>query len=353
VWTVNWTNGQTPAWPAGIEISFSIDVDLPSRLEPQACGLPLGLPSRASIGAKTHSVSSCRKGSYKDEGSIYWEDRRLSMTRTLYANGCSFTAGAELEHEDPRLLGSMIPADRFNPDSAVRKYRRAMAWPSQLGSLIGAEKVINEARSGGSNARTVRLTTNFVGQYLADGGRPGNLLVCVGFTALSRHERFNLRKGAPGADQDAGWELLKPDLSKWKHHGASRASVAANRAYYVDIYSELQAAIIFVQHVLLLQSLLGGLGIPHYFHDALAINDRPLAHWKDTLKNTTQLLRPESHRSVHRFGKHVEFAADQSFEFWLTQSGLKVAPGGHPLSTGHDGWARLIYADMTTIGILR
>src|SRR5580704_4865619 len=94
--------------------------------------------------------------------------RRLSMTRTLYAIGCSFTAGAELEHEDPELLESMRPADRFNPNSAVRRYRRAMAWPSRLGSLIGAEKVINEGRSGGSNARTVRLAANFIGQYLQD-----------------------------------------------------------------------------------------------------------------------------------------------------------------------------------------
>src|SRR5690348_4076041 len=135
------------------------------------------------------------------------------MIRTLYANGCSFTAGAELEHEDPKLLESMIPADRFNPNSAVRKYRRAMSWPSRLGSLIGTEKAINEARSGGSNARTVRLTTNFVGQYLADGGQPDDLMVCVGFTALSRHERFNLRKAAPATDQEVGWELLKPDLT--------------------------------------------------------------------------------------------------------------------------------------------
>lgn len=273
------------------------------------------------------------------------------MTRILYANGCSFTAGAELEHEDPELLKSMIPADRFDPHSAVRKYRRAMAWPSRLGSLVGAEKVINEGRSGGSNARIVRLTVNFVGQYLTDGGQPRDLLVCTGFTNLSRHERFNLRKAAREAGPDAGWELLKPDLTKWKNHGASRASAAANRAYYADIYSELQAAGIFVQHVLLLQSLLGGLGIPHFFHDALSANDPPVAHWADELKNTMQLLRPESYRSLHRSGGRVEFKAGQSFEFWLKQSGLPVAPGGHPLSAGHEGWARLIHADMTAIGM--
>jgi hypothetical protein len=197
----------------------------------------------------------------------------------------------------------------------------------------------------------VRLTADFVGRYLAEGAPPGELLVCVGFTDLARTERFDPGTATPGADPEAGWQLLKPALSR-RRHGADRAGLAANRAYYAYIFSELQAAISFLQQVLLLQELLSRHGIPHYFHDALDTNHEPLWRWGNQLENLLQLVRPQSHRSVQRNGTRGRFAADRSFEHWSECSGLALAPGRHPLSAGHEDWARLLYEEMMAIGTL-
>jgi hypothetical protein len=73
------------------------------------------------------------------------------MIRTLYANGCSFTEGKELEEEDPEMLVLAKSRDMAS-QLRVRAYRNSLSWPSHLGKQIGVETVINAGRSGGSNA---------------------------------------------------------------------------------------------------------------------------------------------------------------------------------------------------------
>ena len=51
------------------------------------------------------------------------------------------------------------------------------------------------------------MTLAFVSRYVASGGSPEDLVVCLGFTDLARTERYDPDES--GADAD-GWQLVKP-----------------------------------------------------------------------------------------------------------------------------------------------
>jgi hypothetical protein len=272
-----------------------------------------------------------------------------AVIEVIYANGCSFTAGSELENENPALARSSASGDRFDPGSPLRRYQKEHAWPAVLGTILGARRVVNEARGGGSNARAVRLTIDFVSRYLASGARGDRLLVALGLTDPARHERF-----ASECPQDGGreeeWRLLKPALSR-RRHGADRWDLACNRAYYGRIHNEHQAARRYVEHVLVLQAVCDRHGVGHHLHDALTGTVESIAVWQRPLQPALDLLWSERHRSLTRIGGEVGLRAGRAFEDWVAKAGVPTGPGGHPLSAGHRGWAQELSRELRMEGL--
>ena len=276
------------------------------------------------------------------------------MIRTLYANGCSFTEGKELEEEDAELalaVRSKDPAVR----TRVRAYRNEHAWPGHLGRLLGVETVVNAGRSGGSNARSVRMTYDYVCSYLAAGGRADELLVCIGFTDLVRTERY---ENLPGMDSrsdapfDDGWGLMKTNLSGQKH-GADRAALRVNRFYYRHMFREEQAAVTYLHHVLNTQFALASLGVRCHFHDALGVNREPISRHALLTQHLLHFVRPGVHRSIHAVGNgEMEYRDGHTFEEWLIRSGAPRASAQHPLSEAHRLWAGLLHAELKENGIV-
>jgi len=86
----------------------------------------------------------------------------------LLSNGCSHTAGAEL--------------DEKNKDYCYEK-----AWPKYLADLL-TFKNINIARSGASNDRVLRTTYSWISNYISAQKNPKNLFVVILWSGIHRTE---------------------------------------------------------------------------------------------------------------------------------------------------------------------
>jgi hypothetical protein len=268
------------------------------------------------------------------------------MIRILYANGCSFTEGKELEEEDPEML-RLAGREDMTSRLQVRAYRNKLSWPAHLAKLVGAETVINAGRSGGSNARMVRMTYDYVCSYLAAGGIPEELLVCLGFTHLVRAERFESLDARTDAPFDDGWALMKMNLSR-QTHGAGKDSLKANQLYYRYLHTETQATITFVHQLLNMQFALASLGVRFHFHDAMGVNSEPIARHGLQTRHLLRFIQPGVHRSIHPAGQGaMEYKDGYTFEEWLILSGAPRARGQHPLAEAHQQWAALLYSEIS------
>jgi Family of unknown function (DUF6071) len=267
------------------------------------------------------------------------------VIRVLYTNGCSFTAGTELEQEDPGI--SRNGADSAETQLRITAHRQHWSWPNQLGKLLGADTVVNEARGGASNARAVRMAIDYVCAFLREARPAEELMVCLGFTDLARNERFETAvAGADGVAARGSWELLKPRLER-RWHGADWRARRINRLYYRYIFSYEQAVIGYLHQLLNLQFMLSSLGVRFYFHDALATNAPLIAQLQPETNRLLQQVRQGTHRSIcHLIGSQTAFQAGLSFEEWSLRSGVPLGSGGHPLSEGHRQWASLLFSEI-------
>lgn len=222
-------------------------------------------------------------------------------------------------------------------------YQRRCAWPRLLGERLRCELVVNEAMGGGSNARAVRMALRFVAGYLADGGEPGDLLVCIGLTDLKRGEHHD-EDG--GGGEDDGWWPLKPRLSG-PNAPTERYLHRRNRLYYRHLYSERQAVATLVQQVLLLQSTLDAHGVRLHLHEAMPVNRAPLERWLPRTPEA-RLIEPDRQPMARAAGG----SRDRSFEEWATEEAVATGPHGHPLLAGHRGWADVIHAELAAGGLL-
>lgn len=250
------------------------------------------------------------------------------MTKVLYANGCSFTAGSELEQE--------LPVTKRSP-VAVSERRLERSWPRQLATKLGIPTVVNEARGGGSNARALRMTFAFVAGHLSSGGRPTQLLVTLGVTDLVRAE--TCRELVAGEEE---WVLLKPNLIRERQ--ASRAHRRLNKLYYRHLFSREQAVKRHLQDVVGLQAFLRNAGVPHHLHEAMP-NNAPLL---DDVGRTpvAHMLDERQYLGLERRGTALTWDPTRSFEAWAVRTGLPLGSGGHPLAEGHAAWAELLAADL-------
>jgi len=269
------------------------------------------------------------------------------MIKTLYANGCSFTAGSELEQESPSLTRDSDRKD-FHAISEMRRFQRAHAWPARLAKLLGVSEVVNEARGGGSNARAMRMTIDFVANYLAAGCDPALLVVCIGLTDLARSERFP----STGLAGNTEWEFLKPKLSLRSQIIVTSASRRANRLYYSYVYSETQAVSSYALQLIGLSFTLASLRIELQFHEAMEDNRTALLRNPEVAR-PLGLMNPKIHLSMLADGTSgPDFEPFGSFEAWTASRQLPLGVGGHPLSAGHDEWAKVLYKNLCDRGVV-
>ena len=265
------------------------------------------------------------------------------MIDTIYANGCSWTAGDEIE-KDPKFIESLL-LDGFiyKPNTwavldkdesyicAPSDFWSKFNWPSQVGKNLNVSTVINESVGGGSNYRLLRLTCDFILAYPPE--KRENLLVIIGWTSIDRKE-IHLR------DKNT-WERFNytQPFSKTVEmpDRFDRARLNGYDNYQKDyisyIFSEFENAKIYFQQLFLLSNLLENLKIKYLFFNAFQFPD--YSH----PKLDENFIPDELKNDVKWYKTNNSIINDETMQTYVYNKKLPIAEHMHPMIDAHASWA--------------
>lgn len=257
---------------------------------------------------------------------------------TLYANGCSWTAGNGIEHD---LTLQHIPlVERY---SLLQQY----AWPKRLGDLLQVNNVINDAEGAGSNNRMVRTTIDFLLKYPKD--KYKTLFVVLGWTTVDRNEiyleegdkkgwcKFNATQ--PVSSHTAPY--FRPDFSKgflYKIDDWQKEYIAEFQNIYMSFHN-------YFQQMYLMKNLLENLKIKYLFFNSLngyyKLNEIDVkTEFKNYIKQTTSaniLCTRDCDESLNVMDKFCK------------KNNIPISPCFHPMILGHQMWGLHLFKEIREI----
>jgi hypothetical protein len=262
------------------------------------------------------------------------------MIDFLYANGCSWTAGNGIQ-DDPSL-SDLEPVERWS-------HLVPNAWPSVVAEKLGVEH-INEAQGAGSNARMVRTTCDFLRNYPKE--KYSSLVVMLGWTTVDRNEVY-LRE-----DEKEGWCMFnatqpvsshgvpfRPDFSK----DYLRIIDEWQKDYILNVYSNHNNYVKFLQEMYLMSNLLENLGIRYLFFSSLP--------WR-----TAWMPNHDSFDISERFAQEIAAVqkpcilntrdSDESLNvmsIFCNINQIPMATDCHTMIEGHRRWGEHLYQEFTNI----
>jgi hypothetical protein len=265
------------------------------------------------------------------------------MIDIIYANGCSWTAGDEIE-KDPKFIEYLNQLElkydpefwtiydkhgthKYNPPDLWLKFH----WPSQVAKQLNVNNVINNSVGGGSNYRLLRLTCDFILSYPPE--KRENLLVIIGWTALDRKEIYLRDKNS--------WERFNytqpfsKTLEMPDRFARDRLNVYDNyqKDYISYIFSEFENAKIYFQQLFLLSNLLENLKIKYLFFNAFQFPD--YAH-----PNLDENFIPDELKNdVKWYKTNNSIINDETMQTYVYNKKLPVAEHMHPMIDAHASWA--------------
>jgi hypothetical protein len=265
------------------------------------------------------------------------------MIDTIYANGCSWTAGDEIE-KDPKFIEYLNQHElKYDPKfwsiydkHGVHKYHPPelwlkFNWPSQVAKQLNVNNVINDAVGGGSNYRLLRLTCDFILAYPPE--KRENLLVIIGWTSPDRKE-IHLR------DKNS-WERFNytQPFSKTVEmvDRFEKAKLNIYDDYQKDhlahIFSEFENITIYFQQLFLLSNLLENLKIKYLFFNALQ-------YPAYTNPKLNEIFIPnELKNNVKWYRNNNSIITDENMQTYVYNKKLPVAEMMHPMIDAHASWA--------------
>jgi hypothetical protein len=281
------------------------------------------------------------------------------MIKTLYVNGCSWTAGNELEqdlefdlHIDNLGLYKEDPADPFNWNLLDKKTHKLSAvysdfynefnWGKHIADAVDA-KYINESKGGGSNARIVRTTLDYV-LSLSEQDRK-ELLIVIGWTCSDRSEIY----------LENAWQLwnnTQPfgqtvDRLLFDNEKTISAVERIQEQSCVYLNSDTANMQNYFQLVYLLANTLENLGVKFFFFNALP------AWWigGDLQCKINVEEQFKSYITWHEQHNNILGATDSMYAF-IHDNRLPVAKYLHPLCYGHRAWAAYLLDNLQARGII-
>ena len=167
------------------------------------------------------------------------------MQKSLFVNGCSHTAGAEIEHP-----GQGICYDK--------------AWGKHLADKLDYE-YFNYATSGASNARIVRTTYDFIFRYAKKKRDFKNLFIVIMWPGFYRTEIHFEKKY--DYNWDDNWLPIVVGNDK-RYYDTLPAPLYNYYQGWVTYTDNTMAATEFYGHLLNLQNLFKRYGVKHMFLNA-------------------------------------------------------------------------------------
>jgi hypothetical protein len=253
--------------------------------------------------------------------------------KTLYANGCSWTAGNGIEN-DPVLQDRPVH-ERW---AAHKDYN----WAKILANKLEMN-CINQSQGAGSNKRMVRTTCEFL-QGLPE-EEYKNLFVALSWSTVDRSEVY-LQEEEKGQ-----WCIFNATQPISSHCPPFSKSFLKNadsfqREYIVSAYNYRSNYFSFFQEMYLMSNLLENLGIPYVFFSSLPW--RRLA-WtypygldieKEFDLQISKLRKPQILNT-----RDCDDVNNVMAEFCKIHS-LPMAPDHHTMIDGHRAWAEHLYTEI-------
>ncbi|MDC3304978.1 hypothetical protein OAV13_00490 [bacterium] len=229
----------------------------------------------------------------------------------LIANGCSHTAGAEIEEP---LQGECYDK----------------AWPKKLADSL-AFKHVNLAISGASDDRVVRTTLEYISKLKKSHKfNPRKIFVAINWPGLHRTELYQTSDEEPGFWDD-GWMPMVIGNEETYKTQCSQSAFAFYKTWVIR-QNNHQATIKFYSNILLLQNLLIANNIkylfwnssmtvpdnfPHYLNE---INHKRFPHILEKEKCFTEMLELNGfkHSLFAKWGHYGEDAQEWFADFLKT-----------------------------------
>lgn len=244
--------------------------------------------------------------------------------KMLYANGCSWTYGDGIsEHPGfPRTHNAGIDYQ------SMKNY----AWPAVLSNRLGCD-VLNEGLAGGSNARILRTTCDFILDYPAADYK--DLTVVIGWTTPDRSEVYMSHDVHPGWIRfNSAEQIIQLNNEKFNKSEIDDL-IEYKRIYVSHMYHHDINLSRCIHEKFMLSNLLENLGIKYIFFDSLPVDwdlgDIPLSEY-DTAINKI---------------KNNNFI-DITFHQFCMDNNIKLSSCEHPMIDGHILWADLLYKQLRT-----
>jgi hypothetical protein len=273
---------------------------------------------------------------------------------TLYVNGCSWTAGNELD-EDPVFVEHLtnsgmtlhkteiqgvvsVKDSNDNLVGVAADFWNEFTWAKNLADKLNLN-LTNDSTGGASNARIVRTTIDYVRNLSPEQRK--QTLVIIGWSASERNEicitdshdipdwyRFNVtQKFSESLTLDQKLSLPKV-----------RAIDEFQKLWLADVFNIHERVHCYFQGVYLLSNLLENLGIRYYFFNSLpndVVIQNDFGSW---------LSWHDNHNNIRRI--------DSTMFHFVDKHNYKIAPAGHPLVEAHAAWAEELLHDLTIKNVL-
>jgi hypothetical protein len=222
----------------------------------------------------------------------------------LYVNGDSHSVGHGIHHDN-----GMVFEDTSLKDSSEAPH--PANFPYSYGAVLANKldaDLVCQARSGGSIARSIRTTKQFVNQT------QGNVFVLIGLPSIEREEWYY--EGVYYQINSGGHEKLPRELQR-----RYKAWVADWAGGY-DYYRRQQ---LIYQDIVELHGWLNNRNVKHlFFHTAQVFNDPGMDFG-------TNFVEP-----------YGDPNSDFQFCRWLLNRNFKADSWGHFGEDGHRAWAEFL-----------
>ncbi len=222
----------------------------------------------------------------------------------LYVNGDSHSVGHGIHHENGMTYED---ANYRDIGEAPHPANIASSYGALVAGKIGADLVC-QARSGGSVARVIRMTKQFVFQTR------GNLFVLIGWPSFEREEW--LHNGVWYQINAGGHDVLPSELQLRYKQWVDRWSEGYN-------YNQRQKEI--HQQVVEFHQWLKHHNIKHLFFNCSQNFEDPTVDFGDNF------VYP-----------YVDNGVRSDYVNWLRRQGFKTDSWGHFGADGHQAWAELL-----------
>ena len=243
----------------------------------------------------------------------------LESKKYIFANGCSHTAGAEMEFEGQNTC-----------------YEKA--WPAVMAKYLDKES-INLAVSGGSSKRVVRTTMLYFGNYPQ---RLKDSFVIIGWPGPHRSEirtghrvNTNIPKEVTKDTDDEYWFFMAPGNNESFKKRMKQGNIDKNLFNYYRMYyamtTERQFWVEYFVHLISLQNYLKALQVPYLFYNATSTLHVDKIYHNLRQQLDTRLWVGNVHVHEDSYARQVQAAGFDYPEWSLTN---------HYGEDGHAWWAK-------------